>query len=695
MACTSCNSSGPLVVGGISQILSTITSACTNSQCASPQDAKCTFYTGGNLTCSTINTNDSLELALQKIDTLLCASAANYSTYNTHCLAPISTQQQFVEAISSYVCATQASLTTFTGTTFPAYQSTVNTRFIAMEVPGTTSCGTVGIAFGDSLQTVLQKLSTGLCGVYGTALNLSSVPWSACYTVSPSPTTVAEGFSTLVAQICLLKSQVASGGATLPTFNNVGSCLPTPVTTTDSLVDTVNKLKTVACASPAFNINSLTWNCITKPSSTTTDLQSAIQAILTKIDSLSGSSPTFSGDFSVTAVDGSNPCSGKHIALSATIADRYVASNSIDNTPGTLFDKLSNGAGITFDYTTTPGRVIIASTASGGPGDGKVLADGTDTTADYLSSKLQGGASALGISVSPSLDTTDSADHTVDLNVTADPSALFTALLNQLESDNTLKALFCAKVSSCPSPCAAPTNISVAFGSGSTTSTTTTTSTTSAPTTTTSSTSTTTTTGGPTTTTSSTTTTTTTGTPTTTTSSTSTTTTTHAPTTTTSSTTSSTTSTTTTGAPTTTTSSTTTTTTTGTPTTTTSTTTSSTTTTTTTLDTIYVGAQSSATPPNAAAIVLGNVTSQLGSSDVTADWTPFNASPQYCWVAIPNKGGTYTKTKWFVSSINNGNIGGGANLFESPISVTILGNPYFLYFTNFQTQFTATCLMQA
>lgn len=655
-------------------------------------DAKCTFFTGGNLACSTINTGDTLEVALQKIDTQLCASAANYSTYNTACLAPISTQQEFVEAISAYVCATQSSLTTFTGTTFPAYQATVNSRFVAIEVPGTTSCGNIGINSGDSIQTILQKLSNSICAITSTSLNLSSVPWSSCYTVSPSPTTVAAGFTTLIGQICLLKTAIASG-VTLPTFNNVGSCLPTPVTTTDTLQDTVNKIKTVLCAAPVFNINTLSWNCIAKPSSTATDLQSAISAILAKIDTISQNFPTFGGDFSEAATDPDNACSGKTISLSATIADRFVASNSIDNSPGTLFDKLQPGTGVTLDYTTTPGKVIIASTASGGTGDHKVIADGADSTPDYLASKLQAGSSSLGISVSPALDITNSANHKVDLNVTADASTLFTALLNQLDVDLTLKALFCAKMASCPSPCDAPTNISIAFGSGSTTSTTTTTGTTSAPTTTTSSTSTTSTTGGPTTTTSSTTTTTTTGAPTTTTSSTSTTTTTHAPTTTT--TTSSTTTTTTTGGPTTTTSSTTTTTTTGVTTTTTSSTTSSTTTTTTTLDTIYVGAQSSATPPNSAAIILGNITSQLGSADVAADFTPFNASPQYCWVAIPNKGGTYTKTKWFVTVVNNGSIGGGGNLFATPTSVTISGAPYFLYFTNFQTQFTGSCAMQA
>lgn len=630
MSCPTCNTNNPTIVGGISSILATINSPCNSSLCPTPSDSKCTFYSAGNLTCSGIITGDSLEIALQKIDTLLCASAANYSTYNTYCLAPITTQKQFVEAISQYVCNLNTSLVAFTGTTFTAYQTTVSNQIAALAVPGTTSnCSSLlSIVNTDTLQSVLQKLSNGICTVYGTALNLSSVNWNQCNTVSPTPTTIAQGFNALITQICAL--QASGGSGALPVFNNVGSCLPAPLTASDTLVSTVNKIKTRLCQAPIFDINALSWNCVSKPSTTTTDLQSAIGALLAKLDVLSQNASTFSSDFTVTATDPVAPCLGKTISLSTSIADRKVAATPTDNIPGTLQDKIFAGTGITLDFT-NPTRVTINSSSTGGPSDGKVKTDSLDPTADYLSTKIVTGGVTNGIAIVPTLD---GAGHLIKLINTVDPIALFSALLTAASTDPTLKAQFCSLVASCPSPCAAPGNISVVYGG------------------TTSSTTTTTTTGAPTTSTTSTTTTSTTAVPITTTTTTSTSTT----------------------------------------------STSSTTTTTTTvlLSTIYVGAQSSATPPTGAAILSGGTTSsQNGAVDVNANWVPFNATPQYCWIAIPNLGGTYTKTKWYVDVINNGNIGGPSDLFFAPSAVTVGGNPYFLYFTQYQTQFTANCLMQA
>src|SRR5258708_1798727 len=67
-------------------------------------NANCVIYSGPNLQCSGIVTNDALDIILQKIDPLLCSASGDYSGYNTYCLAPITTQKQFVESISNYVC---------------------------------------------------------------------------------------------------------------------------------------------------------------------------------------------------------------------------------------------------------------------------------------------------------------------------------------------------------------------------------------------------------------------------------------------------------------------------------------------------------------------------------------------------------------------------------------------------------------
>lgn len=116
-----------------------------------------------------------------------------------------------------------------------------------------------------------------------------------------------------------------------------------------------------------------------------------------------------------------------------------------------------------------------------------------------------------------------------------------------------------------------------------------------------------------------------------------------------------------------------------------------------TLDTIYVGAQVSGTPPNAAAVLATGVTSmQNGANDVAADWTSLTAStPLFTWFAIPNLGGTYFKTKWFVDSLNHGNIGGGTDTFGSYTIETISGISYNVCISNFATQWVGIVQLQA
>lgn len=500
MPCTTCNTSSPIVVAGLPQLLSQINPCGCESNtvgCPSTIDSGCVQYTGPNLACSNILTNDTMHIALQKIDTLLCASAGDYSLYNTACLTPILTQKQFVESVSALACATSTSLATLLSTTLPAYEASVAAQFASILTPGTTSSCSPSFILPPltSLQGVLQHLSNALCDIYGNQLNLAAVPWNTCFTVNPTPITISDAFGVVVSEICSLKALIGSGGggAVLPIFDNTGSCLPVPLTTTDTLAVTVNKVKARLCQTPVFDINGLAWNCVAKPSTVTTDLQSAFNAVLARLDSLSQLVPTFSSDFDVAATDPLNPCAGKTIALSTSpVADRFVASTTNDTTPGTLQTKLTAGTGIELDFTTVPGTVIVNNIQTASTNDGKVFVNGNDSTADYLFAKIEIAPPSEGISISAAVDTTTNpASYAIELGVTVDLSALFTAMINQLTLDPVLYAQFCNAMSQCPSPCAPPSNVTISFpGSSSTTTTTTTV----APTTTTSSTTTTTTT---------------------------------------------------------------------------------------------------------------------------------------------------------------------------------------------------------
>ena len=356
MPCENCNNNSPFSTFSLQ---ATYPTACVPSECSGQVfKTKCVYYSGANLSCSGINTNDSLELALQKIDTQICTITGDYSTYNTYCLAPITTQRQFVETISEFVCNTQTSLSTFTGTTFPAYQSTVNTRFTALEVPGIT-CSFASVTNTDTLQQILTKYCTAFTTL-NNKFSLSGVNWGQCFTVVSNPTSIADAFSLLVDQICQVKSMTSGS---LPVFNNIGTCLPSPGSS-DTLVSTINKIITKLCSLPTFNINSINWGYLTKPSSVDNDLQSAFQTITTKVSDNSFNAVTgYSADFVVSATNPSDPTAGKTIALATPISqDRYVAATNGDSSPGVLQSKLYAGTGITLDYTTNAGKATIIST---------------------------------------------------------------------------------------------------------------------------------------------------------------------------------------------------------------------------------------------------------------------------------------------------------------------------------------------
>jgi hypothetical protein len=333
MPCQNCNNSTP---SQVYLLQTTYPSKCLLNECGgSLLSSKCVYYSGPNLVCSGVNSNDSLELALQKIDEQICQVTADYSTYNTYCLAPIETQQEFVETISDYVCTTRTMLTDFTSETFVEYQTEVDERFVTIEQPEIT-CSFAGVTSFDAVQTVLTKYCTAF-NTLNTAISLSGVDWSQCFTVTPAPTTISQAFSVVIDLIC----QVNSNGTTLPTFNNVGTCLPTPGAS-DSLVNTIEKIKTRLCQTGTFDANTLTWGCSTAE----TNLQDTIQLLLNGLTDWKQNKPTYSEDFVVTQVDEEDPCQGVLISLASPISgtDRLVATSATDDTPGTLIQKLTVGS---------------------------------------------------------------------------------------------------------------------------------------------------------------------------------------------------------------------------------------------------------------------------------------------------------------------------------------------------------------
>lgn len=467
-SCTLCNTSNSLAFD-VQFLYNKSCTQCATSECQGGcADAKCVLYNGPSLVCSTIEPGDSFEVALQKIDVKICETSGDYSGYSYNCVAnpgEITTEAQFVEAITSYACQLRTDLDTFISTTFTAYQQTVEDRFIEIENPE-IECESADIETTDTLQQIYGKYCTKF-GQIDTALSLSGVNWDQCFSVPVPPTTIAGGFNLLIDQICQVNA--GGGSGSLPEFNNVGSCLDTPGAD-DSLEDTVIKIRTRLCLSPVFDINALTWTCITKPSTDTTDLQAAFQALMTKVDTLSQQIITqFSGDFNVSLTDGGQPCLGKSLNLATPLnQDRLVASNVADTTPGTLIEKLQAGTNITLDDTTTPGKVIINAS---GTTDDKTVKANVGGASGFLDDKLKGGTdNGININVSYS-----PGDDKIAIEPEVDISALAQNILTIIDGNEELRTILCQIIAGCPSPCDPPQNAQAIFVNTTTTTTTTTT----------------------------------------------------------------------------------------------------------------------------------------------------------------------------------------------------------------------------
>lgn len=207
MSCTSCNDNNNLYYNDC-------TSTPSDMGCLSIVDTQCVEYKGNDLTCIGIASGTRLEGILQTIDQKLCevVSPGSYGTYNTYSLLnlegeTIETQKEFVESISQGYSTLLAGFDAFTSETYANDQDGIDVAIDAINNPSITTCGTVGVISTDDLTTVLTKYGTSLCDIY-TKISLSGVNWDLCTTVTPDPTTIAQGFNTVLGLICSVKSDV-------------------------------------------------------------------------------------------------------------------------------------------------------------------------------------------------------------------------------------------------------------------------------------------------------------------------------------------------------------------------------------------------------------------------------------------------------------------------------------------------------
>jgi len=438
-------------------------------------DSTLVVYTNVPLTYINVTPGMNLQTILQNINTAVNTMnpAPNYSGYNlgpyygysitqTDGTSHPTNTQNFAEGISKIVCKTESDLYTFTGTTYPANQTTLSNAITALQVPGLTYSytgggGSISITSGMTRNQVLTATYTGV----GNILALLNAPGSTWSTLSIStPTNINTAFNSLIAYLSNLTTSLSGYQTAIGTFNNSANCLAG--TSTDSVRTTISSIITYICNTlPSFNASSITTSCLT----TQTSLQNWVQQLVNAVDGLTNS--TVVGATNTSLLVTSTSCGGKTLAInpSSSLVTKVLNSSS-DTTPGYLSNKVSAGSNITINTLNSGANEQIQISATL-PTPNQVAVNSSDSFPGYLMNKISsyGGGWGLSISTTPNAD---NSQLVLAVNV-SDPFTFIQNIFKYVESNPELLAQFCTMTSQCATnSCTAPTNFVVAYVSGDT-----------------------------------------------------------------------------------------------------------------------------------------------------------------------------------------------------------------------------------
>ena len=337
--------------------------------CGSTSDSSCIKYTGPLLQCIGSSAGDTIEDILIKVDASVCTSQGDYSGYDMACLTEnetLNSQKEFVEAISQYVCDTQNQLDNYIDVVNPQIIQGLQSQITNINNPALTLCAYTGVTSSDSLIQVLVKLSSRICAL-DSRFDLSSIDWNQCFSVTDVPTTLSEAFNVVIDQICQIDDN--GGSVPLPTFNNEGSCLPPPLTASDSLYVTIQKIRQRLCQTPTYNIDLSPWDCIENPDvGGGASLQKALDLIIASTDSLYKNRYSFDPqDFDVAGTDVNDACSGYTVSLKPLDIENveidFVTDSNIFNVSGAPVGAQGT---INMQFNSQPVNTFFAAPESGG-----------------------------------------------------------------------------------------------------------------------------------------------------------------------------------------------------------------------------------------------------------------------------------------------------------------------------------------
>lgn len=401
-------------------------------------DSSLIVYTGLNLSTIGVSPNTDLEDALSSINTAVAnnSSAPDYSGYNLYCVKQVdglthpTNTQNFAEGISKALCDFKTDYTTFVGTTYTTAIDTMTSAINNLQEPQYT-CAIFSITHDDDINTVWNKTFDGCLGIIE-SINPEGADWAALGETNVN--SIVNAFNIVINILAALPAQLAGLEPTIGTFDNSSNCLQglEEMNTRDTIISLINYV----CNLNTFDVNSITWGCV----SPGTDLQSSFQNLINFCSDVSNLYVSTAGT-GLTLTSGID-CVGKSLSIDTTWNGLYKAKvSSSDSTAGYLGTKIvSTDNSVTIDILTDPSKVDLSVTVP----DNKVLAQ-SGGTSGYLVDKIINASGDWGLSVIVSV-----VDDKLLIRPSVTDAKLFvTEFASYISGDVDAKAIFCDLVASC------------------------------------------------------------------------------------------------------------------------------------------------------------------------------------------------------------------------------------------------------
>lgn len=428
-------------------------------------DATSIIYTGLPLTYISTTNGMNLKAILININTAInsMSPAPDYSSYNlgpyhgysitqTDGTSHPTNTQNFAEGIAKIVCTDEYNLANFIGTTYANNQTTITTALNGLQTPGVTY-SPYSITNTMTVTQTWNALFTGLSATI-TSIDPYTANWSTL-SITPSHVVVTT-WNNVISYLSALSTTVSGKQVQISTFDNTGNCLAGGAT--DSIYTTVGELITYTCALPTFNNGSITYGGV----SAGTNLQSAVQNTITSTNYLLTNAVVAQGTGLTISAVGST-YQGKKLTIDTTYTQLYkvmVTGDTYSNAD--LLDQKVESADSSITLNVTGNKLNLQVT---NPVDNKVKVNSSDSTADYLSTKIIATNNAdWGLSITPVVTTDNSG---LQLFVGINPQIFIPTFLNYISTSPDILSQYCLLSGQCGGgSCGVVTTLVVTLGGG-------------------------------------------------------------------------------------------------------------------------------------------------------------------------------------------------------------------------------------